>query len=185
MALLNVDELSALFDRFDRRIFRLENLDGYDTDHEAVRVAAYLAGENDPGPADASWNKEMAAHVAAGKEWIKIHVLRDPTTEYFRYACEWSWPASSAYGQDVRILDLTQIPQPEGVPDDDFWVIDDTVVLMTYNPAGRFVEADLVDPAAADRYLLAQEIALELSEPFGSWWTRHPEHHRSNWIGQR
>lgn len=182
---LDYDRLEALFDNFTRRIVRLENLDTYTTEHEAKRLARYLAGQDDEPPVESEWNTQMAAHVAAGRQWAKVHVLRDPTAAYFRYAAEWSWPNSSRYGQDVRILDLVGKPQPPDIPDADYWVIDDTVVLMHYDSAGVWQYAELLPPAEAPAYLKGIEAALERSIAFQTWWDAHPEHHRSAWLHTR
>lgn len=182
MATLDYGELEALFDNFARRIVRLENLDTYTTEHEAKRLARYLAGQDDEPPAESVWNNQMAAHVAVGRQWAKVHVLRDPTAPYFRYAAEWSWPNSSRYGQDVRILDLVGEPQPADVPDADYWVIDDTVVLMHYDPAGVWQHAELLPPVQAPPYLTGIAVALERSITFQTWWDAHPEHHRKAWL---
>jgi uncharacterized protein DUF6879 len=179
---LDYDELEAAFDEFTSRVVRLENLDTYTTPHEAERLAGYLAGLDNQPPSESSWNLQMAAQVQAGRQWAKVHVLRDPTAPYFRYAAEWSWPNSSRYGQDVRILDLTGQEQPGDIPDADFWVIDDTVVLMHYDDAGVWQHAELVPSADRLRYLNGIEVALELSVPFDRWWQAHPEHHRASWL---
>jgi Family of unknown function (DUF6879) len=183
MAELDYDELEALFDGFTRRVIRLENLDTYTTEHEAKRLAAYLAGHDDQPLAASRWNTQMAAHVAAGRTWAKVHVLRDPTAGYFRYAAEWSWPNSSARGQDVRILDLVGRPQPADVPDADYWVIDDAVVVMHYDAEGVWQHAELLPPAGSSGYLTGIAAALERSVPFRAWWDAHPEHHRATWLG--
>jgi hypothetical protein len=181
---LDYDQLNDFFDSFKRSVFRLENLDTYTTAHEQDRVARYLAGEEFQPPADSSWNEQMAGRVAAGCQWAKVHVLRDPTSAYFRYAAEWSWPNSSAYGQDVRILDLVRRSQPDDVPDEDFWIIDDEVVVrMHYDNDGRWQGADLAPVDDLPRYVLAKKRAYEMAVPFEQWWAAHPEHHRGSWLG--
>ncbi|WP_051466521.1 DUF6879 family protein [Actinomadura oligospora] len=180
--MLDLERLSEMFDHFEREVFRLENLDNYDTEHESEQVRRYVAGEPYRPPADMSWNEQLAAQVRMGKGWGKVHVLRDPTTAYFRYACEWAWPASSRYGQRVRILDLSERMPPDGMTDADFWIIDDAVVVLRYDRDQRFTGAHLADDGEAVRLRHARAVAERDAVPYDQWWQAHPEHWRSSWL---
>ncbi|MCP2341227.1 DUF6879 family protein [Actinomadura rupiterrae] len=182
MPMLDVERLTAMFDHFDREVFRLENLDSYNTEHEAEQVRRYLAGEPYRVPGDMGWNEQMAAQVRAGKKWGKVHVLRDPTSPYFRYACEWAWPTSTQYGQRIRILDLSARPASDRLTGTDFWMIDDTVVVMHYDQHQRFVGAHLAGPDESSRLRRDRATAEQQSVPYEQWWQAHPEHWRSSWL---
>lgn len=50
---------------------------------------------------------------------------------------------------------------------------------MHYDPDGRFHGGELLDPRDAAEYVVAAEVAGELSEDFTTWWNQHPQHHRA------
>lgn len=111
-----------------------------------------------------------------------MHVLTRPLTPYVRYECEWGYVPNVAAGEEIRILDLTDTPRPDGLVDDEFWILDDELVLiMKYDDEGRFlgaVQSDEIGP-----YLRARDVAMAASVEFAGWWEQHPEEWRVNWLG--
>ncbi|WP_187369578.1 DUF6879 family protein [Fodinicola acaciae] len=58
-------------------------------------------------------------------KWIgRVHVIRRPLTDYLRFELA-AYRYNVAAGEDVRILDVTDRPNP-GLPDQDFWMFDET-----------------------------------------------------------
>lgn len=55
---------------------------------------------------------------------------------------------------------------------------DDTVVPMTYDGRGRFVNAHVADRGEVAAYVRTRDVAWAAAEPFVTWWARHPELHR-------
>jgi hypothetical protein len=51
-------------------------------------------------------------------------VLRTPLGPYLRYECEWGYAYNVQVGKDIRILDLAETPEPPGLVDHDFWLVD-------------------------------------------------------------
>ncbi|OLT31845.1 hypothetical protein BJF79_08605 [Actinomadura sp. CNU-125] len=185
--MLSEAELEALFDDFKNEAFRLETLDHYAVSSESERLNRYLNGEPlEIEAATREWLEFMAAEIASGKRWYKVHILRSPLSEYLRFECEWGYAVSSQYGQEVFILDETEHARPAGIPNEDFWLFDnDKVARLLYDDEGRFLGAELVDGIEAAAYPGYRDAVMAEAEPFATWWDRHPEHKRENWLGSR
>lgn len=185
--MLSETELEALFDDFEHAAFRLETRSRYTVDSETQRLGRYLAGdplEIEPGTRD--WLEFMAVEIESGKRWHKVHILRSPLSDYLRFECEWGYAVSAQYGQEIHIIDEAETARPEGIPDEDFWLFDDkTVVLLHYDDDGHFLGADLASETDVPHYRRRRDLALEAAEPFASWWERHPQYRRENWLGSR
>lgn len=185
--MLSENELEALFDKFQHAAFRMETLPRYTVDSETERLRRYLAGE--PLEIEAAireWLEFMAEEIRAGKRWHKVHILRAPLSEYLRFECEWGYAVSTQYGQEVYILDESERARPADIPDEDFWLFDDDAVArLHYDGEGRFLGAELADAADVPRYRDYRDLAVRAAEPFASWWARHPEYQRENWLGSQ
>jgi hypothetical protein len=106
-----------------------------------------------------------------------VHVVRGPLSDYLRYSIEWGYLPNTGAGAQVRILDLAEHSQPDGLIMDDYWVFDDgAVLLMIYDDEGRFIGAE---PAEDDgRYREALQAAWQAAEPVSDYWAAHPQYHR-------
>jgi len=184
---LSETELEALFDKFQHAAFRMETLPRYTVGSEAERLRRYFAGEPlEIESGTREWLEFMAAEIGSGKRWHKVHILRSPISDYLRFECEWGYAVSTEYGQEVLILDESERPRPAGIPDEDFWLFDDDAVArLHYDAEGRFLGAELAESATLPAYRRYRDLALEVAEPFASWWARHPEYLRENWLDSR
>jgi hypothetical protein len=81
---VEVEEFSALFERFERSAFRVEARDRYNVDHEREAFAAFREGRKLRPRTTASdpWPTLVAAHAAAGRviERVRIVSERSPST---------------------------------------------------------------------------------------------------------
>jgi hypothetical protein len=97
----------ALFDGARRDVFRLETLQRYDAPSEAEELRRFLAGEPLSGsPANQAWCDEVRAGIGRGVAYQRVHVVREPLSDYVRFEYTWGYPASTAAGEDVRIVAL-------------------------------------------------------------------------------
>ncbi|MBO0826176.1 MAG: hypothetical protein J2P24_00200 [Streptosporangiales bacterium] len=180
--MLDLDQLVPLFDRhFTRSAFRLEVLRFYSVASDGGEYQRYIDGR-DPEPGfKEQWTRVLSQERAAGKRRHRVHVLETPLNDYLRYECEWGYAPNVAAGEEVKILDLTEMPVRGDLVDDEFWLLDDEVVfLMRYDDAGEFVGAEQADDV--DRYRQARDLAEASAEDFETWWARHPEEHRDHWM---
>lgn len=163
----------ALFDGAHRDVFRLETLQQYETPSEAEELRRFLAGEPSSGsPANQAWCDEVQAGIGRGVAYQRVHVVREPLSDYVRFECARGYPASTAAGEDVRIIALRPgAPWPDGVPQHDLWLFDGIYrVDVTYDDGGAFVEGEIKDdPDAVAEARRARDVALSLAVPFGSY----------------
>jgi hypothetical protein len=173
-------ELGRFIDeRTVRDLFRLETLDRYDVASDGGDFARYLAGE--PGPDMERKGRFLAAlqaDQARGLTTRRVHVVRSPLTPYLRYEMEWGYAHNAAY-EDIRILDLAEVPEPAGLVAHDFWLIDDReVAIMDYDGEGRYL--GFVPAPADSRFLAARDAAWRAGAPFGAYWDSHRQYWRAN-----
>lgn len=107
-------------------------------------------------------------------------MLRTLLGPYLRYECEWGYAYNVRAGEDIRILDLAERPEPSGLVDHDFWLADnELVVLMHYDDAGEFLGGEALAETETPRYVAARDAAWAASTPFVPWWAARPQYHRS------
>ncbi|MEU6310206.1 DUF6879 family protein [Streptomyces sp. NPDC047014] len=158
--LLDGEDWASKFKTFRTEAWRLETLPQYLVPQEADEFAAFKAGARFPGPYEDAWTEMVRTrHVG------RVHVLAQPLSDYLRFEFARYYQHQAAAGEDIRILDVTDRPNP--LPDvQDFWMFDrSTVVLMHYEPDGRQISRELQegDPAPFIEY---QRIAVAASVPF-------------------
>jgi hypothetical protein len=164
---------------FHRTAFRLETLDAYAVASDGGDFARYLAGEDAPDPArKEAWLGRLRAERQAGKTRQWVHVVRSPLSDYLRFEMEWGYLPNLGAGAQVRILDLAERARPDGLVDEDFWLLDDeATAIMHYGEAGQFLGAEIATDTG--RYRKARDAAWGHAVPFADYWAAHPQYHRS------
>lgn len=166
-----------------RTAFRLETLDAYEVASDGSDFARWLAGEPAPTPQRKEpWLARLRSERDRGLYRSRVHVVESPLSDYLRYECEWSYLPNGEAGEDIRILDLSEVPLPADehalfVQTGDFWLINGQTVRMDYDNRGQFVSAQVVRDGQ-NHYHRAAEVAWDRAEPFRQWWDRHPTYHR-------
>ncbi len=178
--MLNERELGEFFaGHFHQVAFRLEVRDAYAVATDGGDFARYLAGEPAPDAArKRAWLNTLRAEARAGKTRQWVHVVRGPLSDYLRFEMEWGYLPNLQAGAQVQILDLAEQARPDGLVDEDFWLLDDQAVLiMRYDGNGRFLGAESAEDL--DRYRVARDAAWNSSVPFLTYWRTHPQYHRA------
>ncbi|MDQ1044304.1 DUF6879 family protein [Streptomyces sp. V4I2] len=158
---LDGDDWQAKFRDFRTEAWRLETLPQYLVPQEAEEFAAFKAGARFPGPYGGSWIDMVRARNVG-----RVHIIRQPLSDYLRFEFERYYQHQAPAGEDIRILDVTDRPNP--LPDDvgDFWMFDkSTVVLMHYQEDGTQISRELFEGEPAD-FIEYQRIAVAESVPF-------------------
>lgn len=181
--MLTAAELGQYIDqRLTMAAFRLELLASYNVESERQEYERFLRGE--PVTAMAKrrpWLDRLRAEAQAGIRNQRVHVLRTPLTPYLRFECGWGYFHNAAAGEDIRIIDLAEQALPAGLPEHDFWLIDDRhAITMHYSDDGQFLGAEPAAPGALPTYQRGRDVALAAAEPFGAWWQRHTEEWREH-----
>jgi hypothetical protein len=162
---LESDSWRRFLDSYERTAFRLETLPSYGVPEEDAELAAFLSTGTLDIPDDDQWLVRVREFRATGR-WVgRVHVVRRPLTDYLRY--EFAVYAHTVRaGEDVRILDVTDDPEP-GLPQQDFWLLDDTrIVLMIYDGDGRRIGRELLDDVDPAPYVRWKRRAWERAVPF-------------------
>jgi hypothetical protein len=160
-------------------VFRLETLQTYDAQDEAEQLAAFLDGRpQPPDPGKAEWTAFVRRKRAGGVRVERVHVCREPLTLYLRYELTWSYAASVAAGEDVRILPLAIAePWPVVLPPYDFWLLDEArLLVMHYDAAHRWLGVEPVsDPSLIRQAADAGRAALARAVPWQQYVASRPE----------
>lgn len=164
-------------------MLRVQTLERYGVPSDDADFAGYLAGA--PAPTSSyrePFFQELRNGVAAQMRWRNLHVIREPLSDYLRYAFEWVYTYSSEAGQDIRVLDLDQHPAAAILHrTGDFWVVEHQhVALVRYDDEGRHLGEVAVEDTSATGYLAAAELAWQLGVPFTEWWAAHPQYRRES-----
>lgn len=155
----------TLFDSYRREAFRLETLPAYQVTGERAEYEHFQATGSVDIPYEDPWLVRVRQFRRSGR-WIgRVHVIDGPLTDYLRYELA-VYRYTVDAGEDVRILDLAEQPDP-GMPREDFWLFDDTaVVRMDYGADGNQLGRELLEDADPAAYVRWKRLALSHAQPF-------------------
>ncbi|QUH04978.1 hypothetical protein HUO13_33110 [Saccharopolyspora erythraea] len=163
MAPLDEDHFARHLQNYERSAWRFEVQPAYTSPDENLDL--YLAGEPKPEHDNEDWHRSVCGFVAAGKTIGRVRVVRRPLTDYQRYQFDWIIPDNVAAGEDVRILDLTDLDL--ALPDQDFWLFDDAIVVhLDFDPGGVLTGIEQLEDADVAKYLRWRDLALRHAVPF-------------------
>lgn len=162
---LENDDWRTFFDSYQREAFRLETLPSYGVGSEQEEYENFLTTGRLDIPDDDPWLTRVRHYRQTGR-WIgRVHVISRPLTDYLRYEFA-VYRRTVEAGEDVRILDLTDQPNP-GLPAQDFWLFDDTnIVRMDYDPDGVQLGRELLEEVDPAPYVAWKQLALEYADLF-------------------
>lgn len=184
--MLSDTELEPFFDGARTEWFRLEALPTYSMGFEQPRLRAYLAGEPyESVPEPTAWHEEIQRRTGEGVTYRKVRVVHGPLSEYERWEMEWGYTGSEQHGQRTFIIDLAETPVPPELPEYDWWMFDERVVLrFHYDEEGRFLGAEPIDDAVrVAGHVRYRDAALAVATRFPDYWDTHRQYWRENWLG--
>ncbi|HEV2639408.1 MAG TPA: hypothetical protein VGX23_29995 [Actinocrinis sp.] len=160
---------ATYFAEFARSAFRLEVQPTYTMPSEQPNVARFLGGElTPPDGHNKAWHDTIRRNAETGRAMKRVRVVRLPLTDYQRYGFAWSIPGNVAAGEDVRILDATELTLD--LPVFDFWLFDDTaVVRLNFRSDGTLESVESDDEPDLDQYRQWRDLALANAMPFNEW----------------
>ncbi|WP_330330537.1 hypothetical protein OHS33_12875 [Streptomyces sp. NBC_00536] len=165
--LLDGEAWRSRFQRFTVEAWRLETLSQYLMPQEEEEFRAFKAGVRiDPQTVSNAYTERLRLQAGEGRPQGRVHVLTRPLSDYLRFEFSQYYAPHVLAGEQIRILDVTDRPNPlEGVQD--FWMFDRSeVVLMNYQPDGRQINREVYegDPApflAYQRIAIAESVSFE------------------------
>jgi hypothetical protein len=147
---------------FTRSAFRLETLDFYVSEQETEPFRCFMAGETQDVTWLHGWWDLIQEKAAAGATMSRVHVIREPLSDYLRFELGVLNAASARNGEDVRVL-LGASPRSFGP---DFWLLDDLLVTMIYDPAGNWLAVEVDDdPATVQAHRARRDLLLQQATP--------------------
>lgn len=166
--LLNGDEFGRRLTEYERTAWRFETQPTYTMPREQENLSRWRAGEGPPEGYNAAWQERVRELVSAGKSIGRVRTVRHPLTEYQRYQLDWSIPGNIAAGEDIRILDLTDLELD--LPAHDFWLFDDQVVVdLNFAPDGTLLNVDQRENPDLSMYRKWRDTALAHAVSFSEW----------------
>ncbi|MFC9971841.1 DUF6879 family protein [Spirillospora sp. NPDC127200] len=129
----------------------LEMRDVYTVDSEQERIAAWRAGHRYDRADRASWWRPwldlIAETVARGVTVRRARVVSEPVSEYIRYSHSYAFTNVEA-GEALRWLPRRRASDL-ALPGNDFWLVDDQLVLFNhFDGDGRPTGVDVAEDAA-------------------------------------
>ncbi|MGW4628769.1 DUF6879 family protein [Streptomyces rubiginosohelvolus] len=163
--LLDGEAWQAKFRDFQSEAWRLETLPAYNVPQEADEIQRFRAGERiDPHTHSNDYTEDLKKVRREGRNKGRVHIVTRPLSEYLRYEFMYYLPHAWA-GEDIRIMDVTDRPNPLADVQD-FWMFDKSqVVLMHYEADGTQISREIYE-GDVKAYIEYQRVALAESVPF-------------------
>lgn len=158
----------AFFADCERSAWRWETQPVYTMPREQESFSRFLAGEPEPEGHNSVWHEKVRAWTAAGKVIGRVRTVQRPYTDYQRYQLSWGIPGNVAAGEDIRILDLTDLDLD--LPMQDFWLFDDSIVMhLNFRQDGTLINKERIEDPDLDYYVKLRDTALAHAVRFNDW----------------
>jgi hypothetical protein len=171
MTPIGIERLRELYNGVAHRSLRMETRQNYAVPWEDERNRAWLRG--DPEPRSTSLDRHRAecrAQAESGRHVARVRFVVQPMSEYTKRQIAWTYPGSTAAGEEISIIDRAEHPEFDHVHED-FVVFDDTALMYyRYNDEDQLTGYDLSDdPAVVAEHLALAEEVLAAAIPFAEW----------------
>jgi hypothetical protein len=131
-----------------RRIaFRWEAQPAYALGYEAEAFARFLAGSPVPPPELEWWRPwldRIARMTAEGRQFSRVRVVDEPTTNYQRWMI-WTGQWNAEAGEQISYLPRSMARQLAIPMASDWWLLDDErLIIMRYTQSGEIAGKELI-----------------------------------------
>lgn len=151
-----------------RTAWRFECQPSYAIPRENASFALWKTGEPKPADHNSAWHERVRGYLADGKTLGRARVVRRPLTVYQRYQLDWGIPGNIDAGEDIRILDMTDLDLD--LPDQDFWLFDDEIVVhLNFESDGTLINVDQLENPDLLQYRKWRDTALAHAVPFSEF----------------
>ncbi|MFE4667905.1 DUF6879 family protein [Streptomyces sp. NPDC056716] len=164
--LLDGEDWSRRFAGITHEAWRLETLPQYLVPQEAKVFSAFREGRVLTPYLASAYTERVSRQRAEGKRNGRVHIVTRPLSDYLRFEFSRYYGVHVQAGDNIRILDVTNRPNPlEGVQD--FWMFDQTeVVLMNYEADGTQINRELLEGDVSpfieyQRTAIAESVSFE------------------------
>ncbi|MFJ8336138.1 DUF6879 family protein [Streptomyces sp. NPDC094437] len=162
---LDGENWSRRFAEITREAWRLETLPQYLVPQEAEEFSAFCEGRPLAPYTTSAYSERVSRQRTEGKHQGRVHIVTRPLSDYLRFEFSRYYAVHVQAGDHIRILDVTDRPNPlEGVQD--FWMFDRSeVVLMNYEADGAQINRKVFEGDVSP-FVEYQRIAIAESAPF-------------------
>jgi hypothetical protein len=120
-------------------LFRFESLQDYDVEGEKEEVKIFKQTRQLDDSDMKEWWSFIDGKVATGVQMQRVRLVMMPMTDYTEMELE-IHKKSALHGDDIRTITEEKFKTLNVVPKFDFWLIDDTIVLiMNYDLTGKYL----------------------------------------------
>jgi hypothetical protein len=149
--LLTGEDFRRLCETFKHTAFRLETRDRYLDGEEQEPLRRFLAGEPPDDAWFMDWYESVERLTAEGRRMKRVRVVSEPHSDYTRFGIDLARRLNVPSGEDIRYLPRRR-SQELSLPDEDFWLLDSSRVLVLHFDDEVLLGAELVtDPAEVVR----------------------------------
>ena len=175
---MTFEEFDALFDTFQISAFHLETHQTYAVSEEDERLRAFREGLPRPERSirTSPWLRRIALTTAVGKQWSRVHLIREPLSDYLRYQLI-GYVESQAVGEEIRLASLDNRPELAELGPDS-WLFDAGTpgasgVLLRFDPSGNPLGIAAVEQGAVSEVERQREVALRYSVSLADYLISH------------
>ncbi len=138
---INMDSFETYLNKAQKSLFRFEGLQDYGAEDDKSEIRFFIkTGTVQTHPADVEWCRQIKQKNERGITTARVRLVLTPLTEYTKWELAWHKEVSAFSGDDIRVIETADLP--------DFWIIDDSIVLiLKYGPRGKFLGFELIDEA--------------------------------------
>ena len=165
---------------FTESAFRLEVRQGYRGSGEDLALQAFRDGRPQPplDDDDLEYLRRVTEARTRGATWRRVHVVREPLSEYLRFELTWEYGPNVAAGEDIGIVSLSPgAAWPADLPGLDFWLFDNSTLFeMHYDDDDTWLGIEEVrDPNRIAQACEWRDAALGRAQDWGDSLADHPE----------
>lgn len=166
--LLTGDQFGERFTECQRSAWRFECQPSYAMPGEQDNLRRWRSGQPKPEGHNAGWHETVREIVSSGRTIGRVRTVRQPLTEYQRFQLDWAIPGNIEAGEDIRILDLTNLDLD--LPSHDFWLFDDSLVVdLNFNTDGTLLNIDQRENPNLSQYREWRDTAMAYSVSLSEW----------------
>lgn len=166
--ILTGDQFGKRFDDCQSSAWRFECQPGYAMQREQDSIGRWRNGEPKPEAHNAGWHETVRGIAESGRSIGRVRTVRRPLTEHQRYQLDWGIPGNIEAGEDIRILDTTNLDLD--LPAHDFWLFDDSLVVdLNFNPDGTLLNIDQRENPDLSQYRKWRDTALAHAVSLNEW----------------
>lgn len=137
-------DLIDYLDSAKNRLFRFEALQTYDVSEERESYMEFIkTGKLDFSVVHEWWDF-IEKKVTQGVAMDRVRLIKYPLTTYTQYELGMH-RESIKHGDTIKVIEEASFSALH-IPEQDFWLVDDLVLGMKYDAAGKYLGFDLVDP---------------------------------------